>query len=82
MEIHAVDAGDEGRRQQGHRCHGEYLDDLVLVDVDEADRGIHQEVDLVEQEGGMAIQRLDVAQDLAGIIELVTVQEFSSAHQE
>ena len=34
----------------------ENLDDLVLVDVDETNGGIHQEVDFFKQEGSMAIQ--------------------------
>ena len=42
LEVHAVDAGDQRGRQQGHAGHREDLDDLVLVDVDEADGGVHQ----------------------------------------
>src|SRR5687768_15817398 len=36
LEVHAVDRRDQGRRQDGGRGHREDLDDLVLVDVDEA----------------------------------------------
>ena len=37
LEVHAIDAGDQRGRQQGHAGHGKELDDLVLIDVDEAD---------------------------------------------
>src|SRR5476651_2271933 len=46
LEVHAVHAGDQGWRQKGHAGHREYLDDLVLVNVDETHGGVHQEVDL------------------------------------
>src|ERR1700712_4932002 len=81
LEVHAIDAGDQRRRQEGDRGHREDLDDLVLVDVDEADRGIHQEVDLVEQEGSVAVERLDVAQDLPRLLELAGT-EHAAAHHE
>ena len=69
LKVHAVDAGNQRRWQQSHARHREDLDDLVLVDVDETDRGVHQEVDLVEQEGGVRVERIDVAQDLARLLE-------------
>ena len=50
LEVHPVDAGDQRRRQHRDRSHREDLDDLVLVDVDETDGGVHQEVDLAEEE--------------------------------
>ena len=31
FEVHAVDAGDQGRRQHGHRRHGKDFDNFVLV---------------------------------------------------
>src|SRR4051812_3598132 len=40
LEIHAVDRADDGRRQQEHRDDREDLEDVVLVDVDEAERRI------------------------------------------
>src|SRR5690349_8497763 len=46
LEIHAVDRGDQGRRHHRHGGDGEYLDDVVLVDVDDADYGVLQELDL------------------------------------
>src|SRR5450830_1296264 len=35
------------------------IDSLVLVDVDETNGGVHQEVDLVEQKGRVAVERFD-----------------------
>ena len=56
LEVHAINAGDQGWWQQGHAGHRENFDDLVLVDIDKTDGGIHQEVDLVEQEGSVRIE--------------------------
>ena len=53
LKVHAVQAGNERWRQQSHAGHREDLDDLVLVDVDETDGGVHQEVDLFKQELGV-----------------------------
>src|SRR6266404_4318878 len=74
LEVHAIDAGDQGRRQEGDAGNRENLDDLVLVDVDETDGRIHQEVDLVEQERCVAVERFDVAQDLARLLELIGIE--------
>ncbi len=81
LEVHPVHARDERGRQQRDARHREDLDDLVLVDVDEADRGVHQEVDLVEQERRVVVQRLDVAQDLPRILELLGVQHLAAHHE-
>src|SRR3546814_11269551 len=54
IKVHAVDAGNHGGRQEHYGGNRKYFDDLVLLDVDEAERCIHQEVDLLEQEGGVA----------------------------
>ena len=63
VEVHAVDAGDHGGRQEHHRGDREDLDDLVLFDIDEALGGVHQEVDLLEQEGGVGHQGVQVVLD-------------------
>jgi hypothetical protein len=81
LKVHAVHAGDQRGRQQRHAGHREDLDDLVLVDVDETDRGVHQEVDLVEQEGRVAVQRFDVAQDLARFLELLGIEHLAAHHE-
>jgi hypothetical protein len=35
-EVHAVQAGDQGRRDADHRDDGQYFDDVVRLDADEA----------------------------------------------
>src|SRR4030095_4531442 len=42
-EIHAENRADHGRRQQENRDHREDLEDVVLVDIDEAERRIEDE---------------------------------------
>jgi hypothetical protein len=44
LEVHAVAAGDQRRRQEDGGDHREDLDDLVLLDVDHTERGVEQEV--------------------------------------
>ena len=70
----AADAGEHVDRHEDDAEGGQLRHALVLVDVDEADGGVHQEVDLVEQEGGVAVERVDVAQDLPRLLELLGVQ--------
>src|SRR3569832_1637755 len=62
VKVHAVDARDERGRHEDHGRDGEYLDDLVLLDVDEAVDRVHQKIHLVEQERGVRQQGIDVAQ--------------------
>src|SRR5699024_5644340 len=65
IEVHAVDTGDHGRRQKNHGGNGKDLDDLALLEVDKTDRGIHEEVDLVEQKRDVTHQRVHIGQDIA-----------------
>ena len=74
LEVHAVNARNQSGWQQSDAGHREDLDDLVLVDVDETDCRVHQEVDLVEQKRGVVVERLDVAQDLTRLFELLCVE--------
>jgi len=64
-DVHAVDAGDEGRGHEEHAGDGEYLDDLILLDVDEAERGLQQEGHLLRLLVGVVVHALDVAHDAA-----------------
>ena len=50
LEIHAEDGPDHRRRQQEHRHHREDLQDVVLVDVDHAERRVEQEVQVGAEE--------------------------------
>ena len=45
---HPTHAGENVDGHKDHPKNGEFIDALVLIDIDETDRGIHQEVDLVE----------------------------------
>ena len=58
LEVHTVHAGHEGRRQEDNVYHGEYLDDLVLLDVYETEEGILQVVQTIETELGVLEQRV------------------------
>ena len=71
LKIHAINAGNQSRGKQCDTCHGENLDDFILIDVDETNGCIHQEVDLVKQESCVVVQGFDVAQDLACFFELI-----------
>ncbi len=64
---HATHAGQniDGREHQTKNC--QLVDAPILVDVDETNGGIHQKIDLVKQERGVAVQRINVAQNLPGI---------------
>lgn len=59
----------------------EYLDDLVLFDVDETLGGVHQEVDFIEQERGMRHQGFHIAHDFAQYVCLIW-QCFQMTQQE
>jgi hypothetical protein len=52
-KVHAVQAGNQRGRQQRNAGHREDFYNFVLVDVDEANGGVHQKVDFVEQERGV-----------------------------
>src|SRR5262245_66440294 len=65
-EVHSIDRCNQRWRHQYYRDNGENLDDLVLLEVDEPERGIEQEIGLVREKGGLvrerhrvAVQRLD-----------------------
>ena len=77
---HAAHTGQDVDRHEDDAENGELVDAPVLVDVDETDGGVHQEIDLVKQEGSVAVERLDVAQHLLGIIKLCRRPDFAS-HQ-
>src|SRR5262245_45401163 len=50
VEIHAINRGDECRRHKHDGNDGENLYDLVLLQVDECQRGVKQEIGLVGEE--------------------------------
>src|SRR3974390_887116 len=63
LEVHAPDAGQDGRRDADHRHDRPYLEELVLLDVDEAERGVEQQLDLFRQAAFVVAQRRDVLVD-------------------
>ena len=62
LEVHAIDRGEQGRRQEDHRHHREQLDDVVLLDGHEAEGRVEKELHLARQERGVFLDRLHVAQ--------------------
>ena len=61
LEVHPVDAGDEGRHGDDRRPRGDLLDDLVLVDADQG------EVRL-EHAGQQLALGVDLLVDAAGVV--------------
>src|SRR3954454_18181952 len=49
LEIHAIHTGDQRRRHAHDRNDREDFDDVVLVDVDQPQRAVEQQLDLVEE---------------------------------
>ena len=73
VEVHAVDARDQGRRHQGDARHRKNLDDVVLFDVDETERGLQQEIDfagekrrVIGKRRRVVSQRIDVPAQFGG----------------
>ncbi len=60
LEVHAVDGADQSRRHHHHRDHRKQLDDVVLLDADEAKHRVEQKCDVVRLIGGVVRQRLHV----------------------
>src|SRR3569832_2403744 len=81
VKVHAVDARDERGRHEDHGRDGEYLDDLVLLDVDEAVDRVHQKIHLVEQERGVRQQGIDVAHHVAYLLDLLLVELTVAQHE-
>ena len=81
VEIHAVDAGDQRRRHEHHRDDREDLDDVVLLDVDQAERGFQQERGLRAEEAGVVRQRGDVAADRVKAVALLAGHRRGLLHE-
>ena len=60
VEIHALDAGHQHRRDADHRSDGQDLEQVILLGGDEAQIRIQQELDLVGEVDSIFVQRLDV----------------------
>src|SRR5690606_88025 len=60
VEVHSVNARDQGRGHENDRGHGKYFDDLVLFDVHQTQEGILKVFQPMETEGGVFQQRVDV----------------------
>src|SRR5262249_15205716 len=60
LEIHTVDRGNQRRRHQHHRRDREYLDDVVLLDIDDTQQRIQHKGDLAGEITGMVGERLNV----------------------
>ena len=52
--VHAVEAGNEGRRHEEHAHHGQDLHNFVLLQVDKTHHGILEVFQTLEAEVGMA----------------------------
>src|SRR3569833_3877697 len=74
VKVHAVEARDERGRHEYHGRDGEDLDDLVLLDVDEAEDRVHQKIHIVEQERGLRQQRIAVAHHVTYLLDLLAVE--------
>ncbi len=61
--VHAVDAGNQGRWQEQHGRHREDLDDVVLLDIDHAERRFQQDSNLLAAERRVVGEPLYVATD-------------------
>src|SRR3546814_4069430 len=61
LEVHAVNRGDEGRRQEGDGGDREDLDDGILLDGHHAEGCVEQEGDLLGEEAHVVVQRAGVA---------------------
>src|SRR5208337_1897472 len=57
FEVHAVDRRDKRRWQEDDGRDGEDLDDLVLLQVDEAERGVEQKIDLAREKRRLVGER-------------------------
>lgn len=60
LEVHAVDRGDERRGHEDHGSHREDLDDAVLLDVDQTQRGVLDVVQSLKAEVGVVDQRINI----------------------
>src|SRR3546814_3083254 len=61
LEVHAVNRGDEGRRQEGDGGDREDLDDGILLDGHHAEGCVEQEGDHLGEEAHVVVQRAGVA---------------------
>jgi hypothetical protein len=62
LEVHAVDRGDDGRWHEDDRDYREELDDVVLSEIDAAERRVQQELHFLRLEARVLFHRLQIAQ--------------------
>ena len=62
LEIHAVDRRNDGRWHEDDRDYREQLDDVVLSEVDAAERRVEQELHFLRLETRVLFHRLQIAQ--------------------
>ena len=60
VEVHTVHAGNQCRWQEYHIHHGEYLDNLVLLDINKTEEGILEVVQTVKTKTCVIEQRIDI----------------------
>src|SRR5262245_41870901 len=60
LEVHAIDRRNQGRWHEHNRRDRKYLDDVVLLDGDNAQQRIEHEGDLAGEIGGVIGERLNV----------------------
>ena len=60
LEIHAVDARDQGRRKEDQRRHRKHFQRRILLDADQAERSVEQEGQIGGEKGAVVDQRADV----------------------
>ena len=80
LDVHSEEAGDQGRRHEHERDEGEYLHDLVLVEVDDTDHGVLEVLETLEAEVGMVdkgrdILEHDVELAMQGVRELLALED-------
>src|SRR5438874_2198907 len=65
LEVHAIDAGDQRRRDTDDRDDREHLEEIILLDRYEAQHGVEEKLDLVRELSLVFVQRTDVLGDRA-----------------
>ena len=60
LKVHTIDTRHQGRGHKYHSSDGEYLHNLVLLDVDKTERRVLDIVQTLEREVGMRNERVDV----------------------
>ena len=71
LKIHPVNTRNQGGGEHSNRSDREDLNDFVLVDVHKANGCVHQKVQFIEQKFRVAIEGINITQNLTGVFELI-----------